>query len=332
MKKTLLSLLFCVPFLGQAQNLYNYGFNGTTADMTTAGWVRTNQSTSASTTLWTVGSYTPVVVNTLGVPPVQATPFQNQAYTNGQTCPIPNGQDGTPNTFALVNFTSTSSSATSGATISNWLISPVVTVQNGDIITFYSRLGKYSATGAASFADNLQLRMSTNGAATVNPAGGPTNLGDFTNLLVEINPALNLTSYPTTWTQFSYTVTGLSGPTAVKLGFRYFVTNAGPNGSNSDIIGIDTFSVDRPLGTSDFFAKNFTVFPNPANDILNITAKNNTEIKGIQITDLNGRVVKKMNQQTQAEVQINVADLTAGAYFISVETNDGNATSKFLKN
>ncbi|THF49125.1 T9SS type A sorting domain-containing protein [Flavobacterium supellecticarium] len=328
MKKKLLSLLFCLPLFGQAQNLYNYGFNGTTADLTTAGWVRTNQSTTASTTLWTVASYTPVVVSAT----VNPTPFQTQAYTTGQTCPIPNGQDGTPNTFALVNFTSTSSTLTSGATISNWLISPVVTVQNGDVISFYTRLGKYSATNTASYADNLQVRMSTNGAATVNPSTGPTAVGDFTNLLVEINPTQNLTSYPTNWTQYSYTVTGLTGPTAVKIGFRYFVTNGGPNGSNSDIIGIDTFSVDRPLGTQDFFAKNFSVFPNPANDVLNIAAKNGMEIKGIQVTDLNGRIVKSVAVQGQAEAQINVSDLTAGAYFVSVQSNEGTATSKFLKN
>jgi len=235
MKKKLLSLLFYLPLIGQAQNIYNYGFNGTTADLTTAGWVRTNQSTSASTILWTVASYTPVVVSAT----VNPNPFQTQADTTGQTCPIPNGQDGTPNTFALVNFTSTSSSLTSGATIGNWFISPVVTVQNGDVISFYTRLGKYSATNAASYADNLQVRMSTNGAATVDPS---------------------------------------TGPTAVKIGFRYFVTNGRPNGSNSDIIGIDTFSVDRPLGTQDFFAKNFVIFPNPAKEVLNIAPKNGMDI------------------------------------------------------
>ncbi len=289
MKKKLLSLLFYLPLVGQAQNIYNYGFNGTTADLTTAGWVRTNQSTSASRTLWTVASYTPVVVSAT----VNPTPFQTQADTTGQTCPIPNGQDGTPNTFALVNFTSTSSSLTSGATIGNWLISPVVTVQNGDVISFYTRLGKYSATNAAFYADNLQVRMCTNGAATVDPS---------------------------------------TGPTAVKIGFRYFVTNGGPNGSNSDIIGIDTFSVDRPLGTQDFFAKNFVIFPNPAKEVLNIAAKNGMDIKGIQITDLNGRIVKSAAVQTQPEAQINIADLSAGAYFVSVQTNEGTTTSKFFKN
>lgn len=319
-----------LPFFGNAQNLYNYGFNAVTATMiSTDGWSRTNQSTSPSTTsLWTVGTYTPVVVSAT----VQPTPFQTQAYTTGQTCPIPVGQAGGNNSFALVNFTSTSSTATSGATISNWLISPAVTVQNGDVVTFYTRLGKYSATGAASYADNLQLRMSTNGAFTANPSGGPASVGDFTNLLVDVNPNLDLTSYPTTWTQYSYTVTGLPTATSVIFGFRYFVTNGGPNGSNSDIIGIDTFSVDRPTAsTQTFFANNFSIQPNPVNDVFNITAKNGATLNKVQVIDINGRVVSETNVSGSESVQVNVSDLTAGVYFVKAQSDLGVGTSKIIK-
>ncbi|WP_298221589.1 choice-of-anchor J domain-containing protein [Flavobacterium sp.] len=308
----------------QAQNLYSYNFDNPTASLPTDGWVRTNQSTSASTTLWTVASYAAVTVSAT----VQALPFQNQAYTTGQTCPPPNGQDATPNKFALVNFTSTSSTAATGATISNWLISPIVTVDNGDVISFYTRLGKFSATGTASFPDNLQLRMSTNGAFTTDPAGGPTNVGDYTEVLVDVNPALDLTSYPTSWEQFTYIVTGLTGPTDVKLAFRYFVTDGGSNGNNSDIIGLDTFSVDRPLSTDSFFKGNFAATPNPANDVLNITNHSNIAVNAIQITDMNGRVVKEVKGMTS---QINVSELNAGVYFLKVSTDQGTGTTKIIK-
>jgi hypothetical protein len=325
MKKLLLSFSLVLAFAStQAQNLYKYDFNGLTADLTTAGWVRTNQSTSASTTLWTVASYTPVVVSAT----VQATPFQNSAYAVGQTCPAPNGQDGTTNTFALVNFTSTSSTLALGATISNWLISPIVSVDNGDVVTFYTRLGKFSATGTASFPDNLELRMSTNGAFTTDPAGGPTNVGDYTNLLVEVNPTLNLTDYPTTWEQYTYTVTGLTGPTDVKFAFRYFVTDGGPQGNNSDIIGIDTFSVDRALSTDGFFRGNFAATPNPANDVLNIANTSNIAVNTIQITDMNGRIVKEVKGMTN---QINVSELNAGVYFLKIATDQGTGTTKIIK-
>ncbi|MSP84809.1 MAG: hypothetical protein EXR18_03150, partial [Flavobacteriaceae bacterium] len=269
MKKPLLLLLLFFVSLLNAQNVFNYGFTTTTATMTTTdGWSRVNQSILPSTTaLWSVASYTSVTVSST----VNATPFQNQVYAVGAVCPIPNGQDGTPNSFALVNFASTTSTASSGATISNWLMTPSINVQNGDVVTFWTRKG---TSGPTDYADHLELRMSS-AATTVVPSSGPTDIGSFSTLCVSVNP--NLATgflYPKIWTVYSYTVSGLTAPTAVKFGFRYFVTDAGANGSNSDIIGIDTFSVTRTLSTSteSFFKNNLSIYPNPTDGVLNINS------------------------------------------------------------
>jgi hypothetical protein len=331
MKKLLLSIsLIFAAFSANAQNIYSYGFNSPTATMIGAdGWTRTNQSTLPSTTsLWTVGTYATSTASATnqGV-------FQNQVYATGATVQIPNGQAGGANSFALVNYTSTTSTAATGATISNWLISPIVSVQNGDIVTFYTRIGKYSATGEASFADRLQLRMSTAGAFSSDPTGGPTGVGDYTNLLVDVNPNLDLTSYPTTWGQFSYTVSGLAGPTDVKFAFRYFVTNGGANGSNSDIIGIDTFSVDRPVAnTQEFFAGNFAIQPNPVTDVFTLNAKNGVAIEKVEVLDINGRIVNQVNGSSTDAIQVNVSELNSGVYFVRVQSDLGVGTSKIIKN
>ena len=327
--KKLLYFLLLVPIFGISQtNVYNYGFGSPTATMTGAdGWTRLNRSTSASTTsLWTVGTYTAVTVSAT----VNATPFQDQAYAVGATCPIPNGQAGGANSFALVNYTSTGSQAATGATISNWLFSPIVNVQNGDVVTFYTRIGKF---GSASYPDNLQLRMSTNGAFTTDPAADPFAVGDYTNLLAEVNPNLDLTSYPTTWTQYSYTVAGLTGLTDVKFAFRYFVTDGGPNGNNSDIIGIDSFSVARPTAANqDFFSSNFSLSPNPVKDIFTVNAKNNIAIQNIKVVDINGRIVNELNNINSSDaMQVNIGELNAGVYFVKVQTELGVGTSKIIK-
>src|SRR5690606_28811457 len=226
--------------------------------------------------------------------------------------------------FALVNY----SSATGNGTISNWLITPVMTLENGDIISFYTRKGG-TGTGTI-YPDRLELRISTNGAASVTPSGGATNVGDFTTLAVSVNPNLNPTDYPFTWTQYTYTVTGLTGPTDSKLALRYFVTNGGTTGSNSDIIAIDALSVDRPLSPPDFFRNNFALYPNPAKDVLNISAST-IELSGATITDINGRVVKQQAVSGMT-AQINVSELNAGVYFVSVESAEGKGTAKFVKN
>jgi hypothetical protein len=325
MKKLLLSFSLLLALSStNAQNLYSYGFSGVSADLTTAGWTRTNQSTSADAVrLWNIAGYTAAVATATFQNPFNAAPV-----AVGANSPVPNGQAGGANSFALVNFASTTSTAATGATISNWLISPIVSVDNGDVITFYTRIGKNTIANNASFADRLQLRMSTNGAFTADPSTGPTDTGDYSEVLVDVNPNLDLTSYPSTWTQYTYTVTGLTGPTDVKFAFRYFVTDGGPQGNNSDIIGIDTFSVDRALSTDSFFRSNFGATPNPANDVLNITNNSNIVVNTIQITDMNGRIVKEVKGMTN---QINVNELNAGVYFLKITTNQGTGTTKIIK-
>ena len=50
--------------------------------------------------------------------------------------------------------------------------------------------------------------------------------------------------YPSVWTQYSVTLSGISGTPTGRLAFRYFVENGGPAGANSDYIGIDTVAYD----------------------------------------------------------------------------------------
>jgi hypothetical protein len=129
-----------------------------------------------------------------------------------------------------VNFNST----TGANTISNWLISPQMTINNGDVISFYTR-------NPGGFADRLQLRMSPNGAS-VNVGADANSVGDFTTLILDINPTLAPNGYPAAWTQYTATVTGLPSTLSGRIAFRYFVTNGGPNGANSDYVGIDNFT------------------------------------------------------------------------------------------
>ena len=93
-----------------------------------------------------------------------------------------------------------------------------------------------------SFADRLQLYLST-GGASANVGSTSTSTGDFSTLLVDINPTYKVSgacSFPNSWTQFTAT---LPASGSGRLGFRYFVEDGGPGGDNSDFIGIDTLSV-----------------------------------------------------------------------------------------
>jgi len=145
--------------------------------------------------------------------------------------------DGAPTAYIGANFNNTSDVGT----ISNWLLTPVQNLQNGNVLTFYTRT---TDVGAQLFPDRLQVRMSTNGASS-NVGTTATDVGDFTTLLLDINPTYD-DQYPHVWTLFTVTISGVPSPTTGRLAFRYFVENGGPNGANSDYIGIDRVVYNGP--------------------------------------------------------------------------------------
>ncbi len=172
-------------------------------DITTlpgSGWVQVNNSTPVGTTGWFQG-------NSVVFP----------AFNGATTA------------YIGANYNNT----TGAGDISNWLIMPNVTLYNGDVITFRTR----TVTSPA-FPDRLELRMSTNGAST-NVGADASTVGDFSTLLLSVNPTLTTLGYPSAWTLYTVTVSGLSGPTSGRYAFRYYVTNGGPSGANSDYMGID---------------------------------------------------------------------------------------------
>jgi hypothetical protein len=134
-----------------------------------------------------------------------------------------NAQAGPASGYIGANF----NNSTGSNAINNFLMSQVRTFNNGDTISFWTR-----TVGTVTFPDRLILKLSKSGAST--------NVADFNTTLLTVNPTLTTTGYPSAWTQFTATVSGLSGPTSGRFAFNYNVTNAGPSGANSDYIGIDT--------------------------------------------------------------------------------------------
>jgi MYXO-CTERM domain-containing protein len=180
--------------------LLSEGFDDITT-LSGSGWVQTNNSDPLGTTGWFQGND--------GLFPSQA---------------------GAPNAYIAANFLNTDF----GGNISNWLISPTLTLSDGATIEFYTR-----TVDQPTFADRLELRLSTNGAST-NVGLTDTSVGDFTTVLFTVNDALVLGGYPDSWTLVSVTLSGLGGPVSGRFAFRYAV----PNGFDiAEYIGIDTVLV-----------------------------------------------------------------------------------------
>lgn len=97
---------------------------------------------------------------------------------------------------------------------------------------------------------------------------------------------------------------------------------------NLEVVATD--AVELLSIEDDFAAANFSIFPNPASDLINVNA-GDLLINTIELTDMNGRVVKRLNADNSSSLQINIQDLKTGLYMLSVFTNEGVGTSKIVK-
>ncbi|MVO08128.1 T9SS type A sorting domain-containing protein [Flavobacterium sp. TP390] len=88
-------------------------------------------------------------------------------------------------------------------------------------------------------------------------------------------------------------------------------------------------AIQSVLGNQDFvFENEFVLYPNPANEIINITNKNQEEINSVEIYNLVGQIVIAIPNTTN---KIDVSSLGIGTYFVKVNTEKGSAVTKFIK-
>lgn len=227
-------------------------------------------------------------------------------------------------------------SVAGAATISNWLFSPTRTLNNGDIITFWTRTVD---TGGTVYPDRLQVRLSQMGSS-VNVGADETTVGDFSTLLLDINPTYSSsgfpTGYPHFWNMYSLTLSGLpSQGVSGKFAFRYFVENGGPTGANSDYIGIDLCTYTS-ISSINEHANNlaFYAYPNPSKGLVNVNLQNASigDTKTVVVTNLVGQEVYRMEVKNfnGGEFSVDLSSLAKGAYFINVSDKTSNGTKKLI--
>lgn len=193
-----------------------------------------------------------------------------------------------------------------GQSVNNdWLISPKITLGNsGNVLKFWAK------SCDADYGDErFKVGISTTG----------TTPSSFT--VISATPYI---TNPSTaqWVEYTFNLDASYNGQDVYIGI---------NCVSDDQFGfaIDDFKVTTAgnVSTEDFFKENFTMYPNPTTDVLNIMSKNGLNANEIRISDLTGKVVKVQKDAST----INVSDLATGTYLIDITTNEGKATSKFIK-
>jgi len=95
---------------------------------------------------------------------------------------------------------------------------------------------------------------------------------------------------------------------------------------------LDDFKVTgSTLGIGQEVATQFTIYPNPAVDLITIAKADNSVTESVTVTDVNGRVILEKKVNNQQEIQIRAADWQSGVYWLKVTTDQGSTTKKIIK-
>lgn len=112
--------------------------------------------------------------------------------------------------------------------------------------------------------------------------------------------------------------------------------------STGTVAGVDMWSINEDsnqyyddivlaqglLGVDDFSADNFSVYPNPVRDILNIQTTRTVE--SVVIYDVLGKVVVS-TQPDAISPRIDMSELSSGAYMVNVTIDGASKTVKVIK-
>ncbi len=182
----------------------------------------------------------------------------------------------------------------------DYLISPkfLVTAGVSDHLSFYAQ--NYSA----SFQETLNVVVSE------------TNNTDPAAFNATIVP--DLAPSTGTWTQYNYDLSAFVGK-EIYIAFHSDTTFQW-------FVAVDDFQISGSLATTDVVKNKISVFPNPFKEVLNISDING--VKEISVSDVAGRSIKSLPVQKE----INLSDLKAGLYFVTLKLEDGSTqTIKAIK-
>ena len=226
------------------------------------------------------------------------------------TLALPPTNDECANALALtpggVFATNQITGTNQGATGSNQTAPSCASYAGGDVW--------YSAVVPASGSLTFEVNTATNG---ITDAAGSVYSGTCSNL-VEI--ACNDSSSTAGDDHPRITVTNQT-PGSV-LYFR--VWEYGNNAFGTFLVSV----YDASLSSSSFDNASFKAYPNPVNDVLNLSYS--SEITAVKVVNLLGQEVVS-NKVNSTSTQVDLSRLSAGAYLVNVTVGDVVKTIKVIK-
>ncbi|GGB66137.1 hypothetical protein GCM10007424_02620 [Flavobacterium suaedae] len=245
----------------------------------------------------------------------------------------------TPSLGGWSTFNATSGNATSGSPWVTMLAEGDFAPQEGDVSM---AAGAYGAESDA-WLFSRGIELGPNDVATLTyyvkkrigaGTGNVNNLGVFvgTDRTVEAQttnlvPATDITNEEWVMEQVQF-----AAPSAGVYYFSFNYTAPAQAQANFGWVVIDNVEVTATASIDEVSASQLSVFPNPANNVVNIVNTSNNLVNAVEVVDLNGRTVKSVKFDGVSEAQINISELSSGVYMMNITTDNGSVTKKIVKN
>ena len=226
-----------------------------------------------------------------------------------------NSEAATTNPYTLTGLTASTNyevrvQADCGDTQSEWTTAVSFTTENG-------------GTEPCATPTNVVIGEVTGESIAVTWNADP----DATSWNIQYRPVNGTLSYATATTN-SYTITGLIPETEYQIQVQ---TNCG-NGNLSEWSSIATATTT--VGIANWLANSVTLYPNPANEYIDIRVDGDLNVTMMEVYDVFGKVIRTVvgaNNDSPLPTRINVSGLADGMYFMRVTTTGGVVTKPFVK-
>lgn len=185
----------------------------------------------------------------------------------------------------------------------DWLITTCIDLDENETykLSFWTVVGEWSGTV---YPEKMKVAFGT----------APTSTA-MTNVIVDL-PNMNHTTYQETVANFTVPSTG-----TYYIGFHAY--------SDADMfyIALDDIMIDISTGIQTNIINNITIFPNPAQDIIQVISNEN--INKIEVYTTTGQLVY-MTSVDELQHRLNVSSFADGLYFIKVITSTGTSTKQIM--
>lgn len=150
-----------------------------------------------------------------------------------------------------------------------------------------------------------------------------------------ISGGLGVLSYTTTatstdWTQITVDIEGFSENTQCDSLAVIFISTSLENPKTESTLYVDDITFEfggSSVGSAEKIE--FSVYPNPTTDYLNIIPANQSETYDLQVVDQTGKVVKTMSSLS-GNTQVDVNELSAGYYFVKIMQGGQQSVRNFV--